>query len=163
MSLLKMTALPPRGRLLVVALLLFLSGIHGASAARFSFAPISQNGTGDTYLLMLDTEYEQVNAWDLAITSRHDDLLKADVFPLPWLVLDIEEPRLKDHGVHFSGGAMNGVSGRIGLLTVVFRHGTAPDLTIGDDSLVLLNDGRATPAPITDKSIFVRDKFQNTP
>ncbi len=121
------------------------------SAASFYLMSVGDEASaGDEYLFMLDTEKEQLNAWDITLELAFNParLETVQLFSAP-SVISIQGPQISTSTIHFAGGIIGGVSGSIGLLKISVSNGTIPQFLVRN-SLVLLHNGMGTEAPITE-------------
>lgn len=138
----------------IFSLLFFTFSFGIAQAAQIYLLPQeAEVGVGDTILseLRIDTEGENVNAFDIKLFYPFDVLEIAEVIKGGSLInLWISEPSYSnDEGVlEVQGGRIGGLSGDGILLKILFRGKSISSglVTFHPTSKVLLHDGQGTPA-----------------
>ena len=135
-----------------VAVLVLLGSSWGISAEAAYFSLMQIPYAKSEYLLLLNTELEQVNAWDVLLdfNPKEFSIIEAKSYsPLP--LLEIEKPRFSDysHSFSFAGGMIGGVSGEVPILKIRTFGSAAPVFHVSSSTVILLHDGRGTPALIT--------------
>jgi hypothetical protein len=136
-------------------LLVLFSGLPlVVRAATLYLMPQSQTVyRGDNFLIeiRLDTEGEEVNAVE-ANLKFPSDLLKITDFSKGGSILTFwpQEPDFKENSISFTGGIPGGFKGEGLILKINFlgKEIGKAEVNFKDDSKVLLNDGKGTPAKL---------------
>ena len=141
--------------LIIIFLVLFLIAPLSIKAATLYLMPPSQSVyQGDAFIIdmSLDTDGEDINAVEGNLKFLPDsieivDLSKGGSFLTLW----VQEPELKDGKISFAGGVPGGFKGNglIFRITFLRKEIGKTIFNLEDDSKVLLNDGKGTPAKLT--------------
>lgn len=131
-------------------------------AANLYFEPQqSSHAKGDVFIenLILDTQNEAINAVETKIIYPAD-ILEVKEISTGNSVLELwtNPPSAVKGIVYFSGGKPGGYEGKEGkIISIVFKvikNGKA-EIKIGNDTKVLLNDGKGTEAALKTKSAII--------
>lgn len=137
---------------LVIALLIIPLFAQGA---RLYLEPANgQYHRGDTFIaeVKLDTESEEINTAQVNLTFPQNLLEVVDFSEgNSILTLWAEEPKIQQGKISFVGGIPQGFKGEGSLIKISFsgKEIGKEDIAFGEDSKVLLNDGKGTPAKLS--------------
>lgn len=132
------------------------------NAANLYFEPAQGNyAKGDTFIenLILDTEDETINVVETKI-SYPAEILEVKEISTGNSILELwtNQPFAVKGVVSFTGGKPDGYKGKDGkIISIAFKvlkNGEA-EIKVGNDTKVLLNDGKGTEAKLTLKSAFI--------
>jgi len=140
---------------LIVAVLIILFFPLSARSAMLYLIPQSQIVyQGDSFIVevRINTEDEEINAVEIGLTFPAD-LLEVVDFSKGNSILTLwpAEPKIQEGEISFLGGVPGGFNGE-GLLAKInfFRKETGKsEISFKEDSKVLLNDGKGTPAKLS--------------
>ena len=144
-------------KLVVLSLILVVFSVLPlvASAATLYLLPQSQTiYKNDTFLVevRLDTEGEEINVVEAKLKFP-SDLLKVENFSTGGSILTlwIKEPEFERGEISLIGGIPQGFQsdGLIGKITFLGKEIGKTEINFGEDSKVLLNDGKGTPAALS--------------
>jgi four helix bundle protein len=165
----------PRFYILILFLFLFsifyiLSPLRGWAATLFLMPQSEEIFKGDSFFVevRLDTEGEEINTADVKVTLPDNSIEVIDfekggsIFTL-W----VKEPDIKEREISFLAGVPGGFigNGLIGRINFLGKEVGKAEIDFSKDSMVLLNDGKGTPANLTflDGSYEVLEKSKDLP